>query len=42
MFSGHIKPKKGSLGNRKYTAIPDVMRYKNPTPNPLSASDKGA
>jgi hypothetical protein len=26
----------------KYTALPNVMRYKNPTPNPLPASDKGA
>jgi len=24
------------------TALPDVMRYKNPTPNPLPASDEGA
>jgi hypothetical protein len=24
------------------TALPDVMRYKNPTPNPLLASDEGA
>jgi mRNA interferase HigB len=25
-----------------HTALPDVMRYKNPTPNPLPASDEGA
>ena len=25
-----------------FTALPDVMRYKNPTPNPLPASDEGA
>ncbi len=24
------------------TALPSVMRYKNPTPNPLPASDEGA
>ncbi len=24
------------------TALPGVMRYKNPTPNPLPASDEGA
>jgi len=24
------------------TALPDVMRYKNPTPNPLPASEEGA
>jgi hypothetical protein len=24
------------------TALPDVMRYKNPTPNPLPASKEGA
>ncbi|MGB3422497.1 MAG: hypothetical protein WBA52_19085 [Dolichospermum sp.] len=24
------------------TAFPDVMRYKNPTPNPLPASGEGA
>jgi hypothetical protein len=24
------------------TALPCVMRYKNPTPNPLPASDEGA
>jgi hypothetical protein len=24
------------------TALPDVMKYKNPTPNPLPASDEGA
>ncbi|MDB9536610.1 hypothetical protein PN451_12370 [Dolichospermum planctonicum CS-1226] len=23
------------------TALPDVMRYKNPTPNPLPASEEG-
>jgi hypothetical protein len=30
--------------NRKkiHTALPDVMRYKNPTPNPLPASEEGA
>jgi hypothetical protein len=28
--------------DRKYTALSDVMRYKNPTPNPLPASDEGA
>jgi hypothetical protein len=27
---------------RRTTALPDVMRYKNPTPNPLPASDEGA
>jgi hypothetical protein len=26
----------------RYTALPGVMRYKNPTPNPLPASDEGA
>ncbi|MBS3026357.1 MAG: hypothetical protein EZY12_03635 [Dolichospermum sp. DET69] len=30
----------GKLGY--FTALPDVMRYKNPTPNPLPASDEGA
>jgi hypothetical protein len=25
-----------------FTALPDVMRYKNPTPNPLPASEEGA
>ncbi len=25
-----------------HTALPGVMRYKNPTPNPLPASDEGA
>ncbi|MEI6442062.1 MAG: hypothetical protein WCO29_02745 [Nostocales cyanobacterium ELA583] len=25
-----------------FTALPGVMRYKNPTPNPLPASDEGA
>jgi len=25
-----------------HTALPDVMRYKNPTPNPLPASNEGA
>ncbi|MDB9467247.1 hypothetical protein PN491_11725 [Dolichospermum circinale CS-539/09] len=24
------------------TALPDVMRYNNPTPNPLPASEEGA
>ncbi len=28
--------------NEINTALPDVMRYKNPTPNPLRASDEGA
>ncbi|WP_177176108.1 hypothetical protein [Trichormus sp. NMC-1] len=26
----------------EYIAFPDVIRYKNPTPNPLPASDEGA
>jgi hypothetical protein len=26
----------------EFTALPGVMRYKNPTPNPLPASDEGA
>jgi hypothetical protein len=25
----------------RHTALPDVMRYKNPTPNPLPASEEG-
>jgi len=28
--------------NLVHTALPSVMRYKNPTPNPLPASDEGA
>ena len=28
--------------NWVYTALPGVMRYKKPTPNPLPASDEGA
>jgi len=36
-----IIPKKGMV-NPSYTALPDVMRYKNPTPNPLPTSEEGA
>jgi hypothetical protein len=25
-----------------FTALPDVMMYNNPTPNPLPASEEGA
>jgi hypothetical protein len=33
---------KVEISNLGVTALPGVMRYKNPTPNPLPASDEGA
>ncbi|MDB9524160.1 hypothetical protein PN480_19755 [Dolichospermum circinale CS-1225] len=35
-------PREINILRCEITALPDVMRYKNPTPNPLPASEEGA
>jgi len=39
---GHVHNRDENAAVIAITAFPSVMRYKNPTPNPLPASDEGA